>query len=155
MALGSKNIYGYVEKATLVSKNINLSAKLDTGAKSASLYAVDIEQIEVNGEDYLRFAVPTPAGKILFQEKYDGQVKIKARSGEQKIGVSKKAFTRPVVMMKIAIGNETRLIRVNLADRKRFIYPLLLGRDAIIEFDGLVDPSETFFYTGIQKQRSR
>jgi len=35
-------------------------------------------------------------------------------------------------------------IKVNLTNRKRFIYPLLLGRDAIIAFNGAVDPALTF-----------
>ena len=33
MANNEKIVYGYIEKATLVSNNLTLSAKLDTGAK--------------------------------------------------------------------------------------------------------------------------
>lgn len=46
MAADEKKIYGYVEKATLIDKNMTLSAKLDTGAKSASLSAIDIHEVE-------------------------------------------------------------------------------------------------------------
>ena len=51
---------------------------------------------------------------------------------------------RPMVMMSIKMGNKTRDIRVNLANRQRFVYPLLLGREAIRAFDGLVDPSRKY-----------
>lgn len=46
MANSEAQIYGYVEKATLIDQNLTLSAKLDTGAKSASLHAVNITEIE-------------------------------------------------------------------------------------------------------------
>jgi hypothetical protein len=45
-----KTVYGYVEKAKLVDVNLFLPAKLDTGAKSASLSAIDIQEIEKNGK---------------------------------------------------------------------------------------------------------
>ncbi len=47
-------------------------------------------------------------------------------------------------MMHIRIGDKERAIPVNLANRKRFIYPILLGREAIKIFNGVVDPSVTF-----------
>ncbi len=43
--------------------------------------------------------------------------------------------------MRIKLGNDEKTIRVNLTNRKRFIYPLLLGREAIIAFNGTIDPS--------------
>ena len=45
----------HVEKATLVDKNLTLSAKLDTGAKSSSLSAINIQEVEENGKTYLRY----------------------------------------------------------------------------------------------------
>lgn len=142
MASSEKNIYGYVEKATLVDKDLTLSAKLDTGAKSASLNAINIQEIEVEGKPYLRFVVPSKEGDVLFQAEYVGDVNIKTRALEAKApALVKKSITRPVVLMRIKMADKERSIRVNLANRKRFIYPLLLGRDAIIAFDGIVDPS--------------
>ena len=77
MAKNEITMYGFVEKATLVDKNLILSAKLDTGAKSASLNAADITPIKVKGESYLRFVVPTKDGNVAFEAKYIGKVKIK------------------------------------------------------------------------------
>lgn len=145
MAADQKIIYGYVEKATLVDKGMVLSAKLDTGAKSASLSAIDIHEVEENGKPHLRFRVPGKNGEVEFTSEYVGKVKIKVRAGEHaSIPHHIEPIKRPVVIMRIKIGDKIRTIPVNLTNRKRFNYPLLLGRDAIIAFDGLVDPSHAF-----------
>ena len=142
MAINEKTMYGYIEKATLVEKDLTLSAKLDTGAKSASLNAINIKQIDIEGEPYLTFTVPSKSGDVQFKCKYLGDINIKVRSGESRVNpLLKKSIQRPVVLMKIKLAGKERLIRVNLTNRKRFIYPLLLGREAIIAFDGVVNPS--------------
>lgn len=142
MANHEKIILGFIEKATLTEKNLTLSAKLDTGAKSASLNATKITEIEVNGKPYLHFIVPSKEGDIEFQCEYVGRVKIKIRAGEaHTTPLNRHSIKRPVVLMQIKLGTQQRTIRVNLTNRKRFIYPLLLGREAIIAFNGVIDPS--------------
>ncbi len=142
MANNEKIIYGFIEKATLIDKNLTLSAKLDTGAKSASLNATNIKEIEIDGKPYLTFTVPSKEGDVQFKCEYVGEVNIKMRSSEVRINpLLKKAFRRPVVLMRIKLAEKEQVIRVNLTNRKRFIYPLLLGREAIIAFDGIIDPS--------------
>ena len=142
MANNEKIVYGYIEKATLMDKDLTLSAKLDTGAKSASLNATNITEVDVDGKPFLNFIVPSKEGDIQFKCEYVGDVSIKMRSSEVKaLPLLKKSFRRPVVLMRIKLADKERMIRVNLTNRKRFIYPLLLGREAIIAFDGLVDPS--------------
>lgn len=145
MAKSEPQIYGYVEKATLLDNNLTLSAKLDTGAKSASLNATGITEIEVKGVPFLRFTVPTKEGDHVFECEYIGKVKIKVRSGEANTGpLTTKPMKRPVVLLHIKLGDKVRALQVNLTNRKRFIYPLLLGRDAIIDFNGAVNPALTF-----------
>lgn len=145
MAKNEPQIYGYVEKLTLLDKDLTLSAKLDTGAKSASLNAINITSIDVKGVPYLRFTVPTKTGDHVFEAEYIGKVKIKVRASESNPGLLKSTpIKRPVVLLNMKLGDKVRAIQVNLTSRKRFIYPLLLGRDAIIDFNGAVDPSQTF-----------
>lgn len=143
MTAEKKIIYGYVEKATLVEKQLTLSAKLDTGAKSASLSAINIQEITKNGVNYLQFTVPSKQGDVSFLSEYVGRVRIKVRAGEHALGKSE-PIKRPVVLIRMRIGELERTIRVNLTNRKRFIYPLLLGRDAINAFNGIIDPSTAF-----------
>lgn len=145
MANPSKTVFGYIEKATLTQQDLTLSAKLDTGAKTASLNAVKITEIEKHGKPYLSFIVPSKEGDIPFQCEYVGKVQIKMRTGENQINsLLRKNVKRPVVLMPIRLNDAEKIIRVNLTNRKRFIYPLLLGREAIIAFDGVVDPSKKF-----------
>lgn len=141
----NKHIYGYVEKVSFPDKNLTLSAKLDTGAKSASLNATDIKEIDIKGVPYLRFTVPTPSGNYIFECEYKGKVKIKVRSGENGSELVPHApIKRPVVLVKVQLGDEIKTLKVNLTNRKRFNYPLLLGRESIVAFNGMVDPALTF-----------
>ncbi|WP_428410858.1 ATP-dependent zinc protease family protein, partial [Legionella sp.] len=125
-------------------KDLVLSAKLDTGAKSASLNATNITEINVKGVPYLRFTVPTKTGEYLFEGEYKGRVKIKVRAGENDGLLPHAPIKRPVVLLAIQLGDQVKTIKVNLTNRKRFNYPLLLGRDAIIAFNGAIDPALTF-----------
>lgn len=141
----AKTIYGYVEKATLPDKSLTLKAKLDTGAKTASLHARHIRYIDVDGKPFVKFVVPTKSGDIPFRLPHVGEVSIKARSGE--IGgtrIKNPFIKRPVVEVPIQLGEKVRTVRVNLANRKRFTYPLLLGRETLVAFDGLVDPAKKY-----------
>jgi hypothetical protein len=144
-ANNEKIVYGFIEKATLLDKDLVLSAKLDTGAKSASLNATHISPIKIGDKPYLRFIVPTKEGDVTFECEYVGEVNIKVRAGERQASqLLNKFIQRPVVLMKIRLANNIQEIRVNLTNRKRFIYPLLLGRQAIKAFNGLVDPSRKY-----------
>jgi hypothetical protein len=140
----NKTVYGYVEKVTLVEKKITLSAKLDTGAKSASLSAIQIQETEENGKTYLAFIVPTKSGNFQFKAEYAGRVRIKSRAGEVNKDVHTSSIKRPMVKVRIKLGNKERDILFNLTNRKRFNYPVLLGRDALNAFNGVVDPSGAF-----------
>jgi hypothetical protein len=141
-----KNVYGYVEKVVLVDKNISLSAKLDTGAKSASLSATNIQEVKENGKTYLIFTLPTKFGNHQCKAEYAGRVSIKSRVGEwfSKDKSVSHSLKRPVVKMRVRLGEQERDIYFNLANRQRFNYPVLLGRDALIEFDAVIDPSQAF-----------
>ena len=145
MATSEKKIYGYVEKATLMDRDLTLSAKLDTGAKSSSLSAVNVHEIEKDGKTYVQYTVPSKAGNVEFTSEYVGRVKIKPRVGEIPLqGAKATPIKRPVVLLRISLDNKERLIAVNLTNRKRFNYPLLLGREAIKAFGGVVDPDAVF-----------
>lgn len=143
MAANEKTVYGYVEKATMMDKDLTLSAKLDTGAKSASLSAINIREVEKDGKTFLQFIVPSKTGNVEFFSEYVGKVRIKVRAGEI-VSDKPRPLHRPVVLVRVRLGDKERLVPVNLTNRKRFNYPLLLGREAIKSFDGLVDPSLVF-----------
>ena len=143
MTSSNKTTYGYIEKVTLMAKHLELAAKLDTGAKSSSLNALDIEKLEKDGKTYLRFKVPTKQGGVIFMAEYLGKVQIKTRTDENK-HATPEPIRRPVVLMRIKLGQKEQDISVNLTNRRHFNYPLLLGRDALKALSGVVDPSLMF-----------
>lgn len=134
----TKSVYGFIEKATLVDQGVTLPAKLDTGARSSSLHAIHIHKVKREGKTYVQFEVPYEGGSTTITCLYYGKVKIKPRAQEIE------HITRPVVWLKIRLGDKEQLIRVNLTNRANFIYPLLLGRQAIVAFNGMIDPSAKY-----------
>lgn len=52
---GEKTVYGLNEYAALQGIDLEVAAKLDTGAKTASLSARDIKRFKRNGESWVRF----------------------------------------------------------------------------------------------------
>lgn len=133
-----KAVYGYLESVTLYPDRITLTAKLDTGAKTASISAKDIYLYKKNGQDYVKFKVSHPA--IEETPAYDlplqDIVTIKKRASE---GGSKKHDTRPVVKIPIHFDGKRYQISVNLIDRSHFSTPMLLGREALKNFNAIVD----------------
>lgn len=146
----NKMVFGVVEKITFIPENVTLSAKLDTGAKTSSLGIIEMKIVEEDhgkgNEKWVHFTVNTKKkGKIYFAKKLEGYTKIKIRQPEKKIDPHERGyFSRPVVLMEIRLGDKQQLIPVNLANRKNFIYPFLLGRDAITQLGGIIDPSQRF-----------
>ena len=144
IAQSEKQVYGYVERVWLPEAGISLKAKLDTGAKSSSLNVIDIREIKEKKTNYLVFRIPDgQGGSVELRQKRVGRVRVKIHS---EIGAKlNQSFTRrPIIIMPIRIGNKIRKIRINLTNRENFLYPMLLGRDAIEAFDGIVDPEMTF-----------
>jgi len=140
-----KMVFGVVEKVTLLPENIVLSSKLDTGAKTSSLGAVDIKAVEENGEKWIEFTVKAKKDEFRLRKKLIGYARIKIRDVERIFGGFKKTYvSRPVVLMKVKLGDREALIKVNLTDRHHFNYPFLLGRDAIAALGGIVDPAKAF-----------
>lgn len=144
LMLFASSQYGYVEKVKISPGNIIVKAKLDTGAVLASLDAIHVKMFKKNKQDWVRFEVPQDKDNILMERPLVRYVNIKTRSGERKAGLFQRHLRRPVVRLAVTIGHRTKEIEVNLANRKRFNYPLLLGREALITFNAAVDPRLTF-----------
>jgi hypothetical protein len=143
LSLGAeKTVYGLNEYVRLFNLDLKLAAKLDTGAKTASLSARDIERFKRDGETWVRFylaiddvhnnPIERPLARIS---------KIKRRSGDYDPEEEKTYTARPVIEMDICMGTALRTIEVNLTDRSAFQYPLLIGSEALKHFSALVDPS--------------
>ena len=130
-------ILGWVENARLLAMDIELKAKLDTGAETSSLDSRIIKKFRKDGKRWVRFAVP---------DRESGEEFVLVRERVRTIGVVQhdgSRQTRPVVEMQLCVAGRLLDTEVSLIDRSEFIYPLLLGRSALASF-ALVDPGDTF-----------
>jgi hypothetical protein len=141
-----KTIYGLNEYVWLSEFPVQLAAKLDTGAKTASLSARDVQRFKRNGETWVRFrlAVDGADGQV-YEHALARISKIKRRAGDYDPEEDEKTYTaRPVIELDLCMGKVRRSIEVNLTDRSAFQYPLLIGSDALELFGALIDPSLTY-----------
>lgn len=135
---GKPTHYGWVEQVYLLPYKTKFDAKLDTGAKNSSLHAKDISYFERDGARWVKFTVPLKKQALTFERPLYDYSKIKLRATTHSV-VGKTYIKRPEVLMTLCIGNQKAQIVVNLADRKRFLYPMLIGRETLIELNALVD----------------
>lgn len=126
--------FGWIEKVILSPElNWMLDAKLDTGADTSSLDAVNVKRVRYKGKSYVRFSIRNPeTGELVsLRRPYVRTVRIRRHNGNHQ--------RRRVVLMTVCLGNSERTIEVTLTDREYFDYPMLLGRSALAGL-GVVDP---------------
>ncbi len=134
----SRTIFGWVERVVLSSEGFSVKAKLDTGARTSSLDARNIEMFEHDGEKMVRFDVLDPDSEkyVTLERHLVRTVRIRQHEdGEEDL--------RPVVKMTLCVGHHAQRVEVNLVDRSEFIYPLLIGRTAM-RGAIIVDPALSF-----------
>lgn|SRR5690606_21220247 len=142
---GEKTIYGLNEHVALPDFDLQVPAKLDTGAQTASLSARDIERFKRNGKNWVRFYLAIDEAHAHPIERPLARIsKIKRRAGDIDPDEDKSYTARPVIELQMCLGKAMRSIEVNLTDRTAFQYPLLIGSDALTRFGALIDPSLTY-----------
>lgn len=135
-----KTIYGHDEMIILPQLgNMTLHAKLDTGAKTASLNALDLKIFTKNKEKWVRFQVEN--GKKYYEFPIKRMSRIKKRSGELDSPDAETSAERPVIELDICMGEQRRKLEVNLTDRSHFIFPILIGKIGLTKLNAIVDPS--------------
>ena len=132
---GKKVTVGWIETVNI--NGVALKAKIDTGADNSSLNVKKSTVYRKNGSRYIRFNVTNKMGHSIVVDqpiiKYI-RIKKKTRNGTQQ---------RPVIMLRICLAGITRKIMVNLVDRSRYKYELLIGRSYLVNHF-IVDPSLKF-----------
>ena len=117
----SKVVIGWVESAMLHTHDIALKAKIDTGADKTSLHATNLKIFRKMGKDWVRFELEDEREHVHTIERPVARyTSIKRR------GVTSQE--RPVVLFKICLDSKLREVEVNLTNRDRYNYKLLIGR---------------------------
>lgn len=136
----SKRIVGWVERVTMLPSRVPVYAKLDTGAKTSSIHAEEIERFEKDGDEWVRFTlVLEDPDDVVHRERLERplfrDVRIKDHDDH--------ADRRPVVELEFCLDGRSARAQFSLADRSSFLYPVLLGR-RFLKGRFVIDPAETF-----------
>jgi len=146
-----KVILGWLEFMWLKPWQIKTKAKLDTGAKTSSIHAKNIEHFDKDGQPWVRFQFGSST---------------KLSNNKYKPGKSKKVVTieaplyrkviikqhkrsnveRPVVMLPFIMGGVEYTAQFTLTDRSKFLYPVLLRRRFLKDI-AIIDPDNTYLRT--------
>ncbi|WP_303905307.1 ATP-dependent zinc protease family protein [Thiohalomonas denitrificans] len=120
-----KAVFGRNEWAWLELLGRNLKVRVDTGALSSSLNAVDLQPFERDGRDWIRFRLPDeehPEGGEVYETPLVRHVKIRQASADE-------LERRPVVRLKVRVGGLSDDAEFTLTNRENMLYPMLLGRN--------------------------
>ncbi len=135
-------VVGEMERVWLEPPGTTLIARVDTGAHSSSLHAENLVEFERDGEDWVRFDL------IL-----DDEIKTLERRVVRYVRVYQQAdpegTRRPVVTMRLRIGDVHDSFEFTLADRSHLDFQLLLGRNFLTDM-ALVDVGKQFVQTPYQ-----
>lgn len=131
--LYSLGIIGEVEPVRFPPMKGSLLARIDTGAAKSSLYAHNIVEFEREGKKWVSFDIINPQTNEThhFEKRIHKQTTIRRQSENE---------DRLVVLMMLHIGKEKLNVAFSLADRSKFDYPVLIGRN-IIKGRAIVDTS--------------
>lgn len=134
----TRSIFGWVERVEILPEGISLKAKMDTGATTSSLNALNAERFRRDGERWIAFDIfdsETPDETVRLERKITRHVRIVRHDGQHQ--------RRPVVTIGLCMGGIYREEEVNLIDRTELNYQALVGRNHMAGVI-VVDPAETF-----------
>lgn len=133
-------VIGWREWIALPELDIErIKVKVDTGARSSSLHAYDLERFEEEGRPFVRFNVH-PVQR-------DSRTTVSARAelvDRRSVRSSSGAETlRPVIQTEVVFQDQRWAIELTLTRRDDMGFRMLLGRQAV-RGRFLVDPGRSF-----------
>ena len=134
-----KIILGANEWIYLNPPGHHFQARIDTGAATSSLNALNVQQFERNGRRWVSFDLVASDAKtpLHLEAPMVRKVKIRQASYEE-------IERRPVVELDVALGNSImQTTEFTLTDRTQMSYPVLLGRSFLRDLT-LVDVAIEF-----------
>ncbi|TKB57619.1 ATP-dependent zinc protease family protein [Ferrimonas aestuarii] len=146
--LHDKLVFGEVEKVTIEEVGFEFDTRVDTGAASSSLDAGNIILFERDGNQWARFEVMDRNQPDLGPRTVEAPV---VRFVQIKKGTSGEPQRRPVIKVRLSIGDYHADTELNLNDRSHLEYPLLLGRKFIKDI-AVVDVSQQYVQSATNGQ---
>ena len=130
---------GQLERIRIEPQGVVLTARIDTGAKYNSLSAEKLVYFERDGDDWVRFEVRTENGVVNTMER---EVQRHVRVIQQS---DPEGSRRPMVYLRVRLGNMLGNFEFNLTDRSHLKHPAILGREFLADLM-LVDVGQEFLH---------
>ncbi len=132
----TKIVLGWAEKVKIYPTDTVIHAKLDTGSDYSSLNASDIEEFNKEKQKWVRFTLLNRYGHRVVLEREIKRFAMIKRHGT-------KNQRRAVIRLGICAGTTYMEEDVNLVDRSKFEYQMLVGRSFLAGV-ATIDPAVTF-----------
>jgi hypothetical protein len=135
-----RRVVGWREWVALPQLGVSaIKAKIDTGARSSSLHAFNVEPFRRRGGLWVRFEIHPQQRTTDAITRAEARVleyrEVRSSSGHQ--------TQRPVILTTIALLGQTWEIELTLANRDEMGFRMLLGREALRR-RLLVDPGRSY-----------
>lgn len=133
-------IAGWVEKVRMENQEYDIKAKLDTGAKTSSVHAINIKPFKKDGKRWAKFTLLLKDSKgkqhkLDLEKPRSRKANIKNHNGEHD--------PRYVVDLDLCFNGRKYVTEFTLADRSEYIYDVLLGRQ-FLKRVAIIDSDDTF-----------
>ncbi|WP_163557161.1 ATP-dependent zinc protease [Halomonas sp. NO4] len=140
----NKEVLGRSEWIGLPEVGTYLRARIDSGANTSSISAIDITEFERDGEDWVRFklglvdsdSVVDSVRDQWIEAPVERRVRVIQTVGEE---------SRPVISLLMTLGPIRETVEFTLTDRTSLDYPILLGRRFLMDI-AVVDVAEQYLH---------
>jgi len=119
-------VIGWMEHLDLPELGLSaVKAKIDTGARTSALHAMNVETFQKQGVDWVRFQ--TRLGRSLPIQTVEAPIRDR-RKIRNTSGVSE---ARIIIRTRLQLTDRSWTISVSLADRSNMRFPMIVGRTAL------------------------
>jgi hypothetical protein len=133
---GDKMVVGELERVWIDPPGAAVIARIDTGAQSSSVHAENLVEFERDGDDWVRFELILKGEVSALERRVIRYVRIYQQADRE-------GTRRPVVSMRLRLGDVQNSFEFTLADRSHLEYQMLLGRNFLADM-ALVDVGKQF-----------
>ena len=126
---------------------VRIPAKIDTGARTSSLHATDIERFDRDGQRWVRFLLDLGDGRsepVTCEVPRADRRTITSSNGEGQ--------DRFIIKTRLSLGEHVFRAEFSLADRSDMKFPILIGRTAL-RSRFLVDSGRSYLQSSKQERK--
>lgn len=141
-------ILGALEKIYIDAVKSYFIARVDTGATTSSINAIDMQEFERDGKKWIKFHVSDEETPIKDQKWVEAPIVRHVKIRQSSVNELER---RPVIELWVKIGSVHEKAQFTLSDRTQMDYPILLGREFIQDV-AFVDVSRNFIESKAPKK---